>query len=161
GRKRYAFELTTPAIVLADVPIPAGHAPAATAPRAASNAHFFFSDEPLPLAALKTFDAAGHLSMAAVTLKNGMKLADVAVSLTLREGKLDVGQWQANALGGTLAGKLSLDTTHAEAPTLATRLTGRNLDLAAILAAAAERRQTRGGATTVDRGCAAPGGSPP
>src|SRR5207237_3659621 len=60
GRKRYAFELTTPAIVLADLPIPAGHAPAATAPRAASNAHFFFSDEPLPLAALKTFDAAGH-----------------------------------------------------------------------------------------------------
>src|SRR5437773_2777075 len=44
GRKHYAFELTTPAIVLADVPIPAGHAPAATAARPASNVHLFFSD---------------------------------------------------------------------------------------------------------------------
>src|SRR6266550_4350272 len=160
GRKRYTFELTTPAIVLADVPIPAGHAPAATAARPPSNVHLFFSDEPLPLDALKSFDAAGHLSMAAVTLKNGMKLADVDISLTLREGKLDVARWQANALGGTLSGKLSLDTTHAEAPALATKLTGRNLDLAAILAAVGEPRQTRGGATTIDVDIAARGVSP-
>ena len=160
GRKRYTFELTTPAIVLADVPIPAGHAPAATAARPPSNVHLFFSDEPLPLDALKSFDAAGHLSMAAVTLKNGMKLADVDISLTLREGKLDIAKWQANALGGTLGGKLSLDSTHAEAPALATKLTGRNLDLAAILAAVGEPRQTRGGATTIDVDIAARGLSP-
>jgi hypothetical protein len=160
GRKRYAFELTTPAIVLADVPIPAGHAPAATAARPASNVHLFFSDEPLPLDVLKSFDAAGHLSMAAVTLKNGMKLADVDISLTLREGKLDVAKWQANALGGTLSGKLSLDTAHAGAPALSTKLNGHSLDLAAILAAVGEHRQTRGGATTIDVDIAARGVSP-
>jgi uncharacterized protein involved in outer membrane biogenesis len=160
ARKRYAFQLTTPAIVLADVPIPAAHVPAATSARPASNAHRFFSDEPLALDVLKSFDADGQLSMAAVTLKNGVKLADVDISLTLREGKLDVAKWQANALGGTLSGKLLLDATHAEAPALATKLAGRNLDLAAILAAVGQRRQTRGGATTIDVDIAARGVSP-
>jgi uncharacterized protein involved in outer membrane biogenesis len=160
ARKRYAFELTTPAIVLADVPIPAGHAPAATSARPTSNLHWFFSDEPLALAALKSFDADGHLAMAAVTLKNGMKLADVDISLTLREGKLDVAKWQANALGGTLSGKLLLDATHAEMPALAMKLAGRNLTLAAILAAVGESRQARGGATTIDVDIIARGVSP-
>ena len=159
SRKRYVFDLATPAVVLADVPIPVGRAPAATVPRPASNAHFLFSDEPLPLDALKSFDADGHLSMAAVTLKNGVKLADVDISLTLHEGKLDVGQWQANALGGTLRGKISLDTAHTEAA-LATKVTGRNLGLAEILAAVGEPRQTRGGSTAIDVDIAARGMSP-
>src|SRR5205823_6752526 len=160
SRKRYAFELTTPAVVLADVPVPVGHVPAATVPRPASSARFIFSDEPLPFDGLKSFDADGHLSMAAVTLKNGMKLADVDISLALHDGKLEVSQWQANALGGTLRGKLSLNTTHSEAPAIAAKLTGRNLELAAILAAAGEPRQTRGGATTIDVDIVARGVSP-
>ncbi|HEY3177958.1 MAG TPA: AsmA family protein [Casimicrobiaceae bacterium] len=160
GRKRYAFDLATPPVVLTDVPIPAGRAPAATAARPASSARFIFSDEPLPLVVLKSFDADGHLAMAAVTLKNGTKLTNVDISLTLHDGKLDVGQWQADALGGALRGKLSLDTTHAEAPALSIKLTGRNLDLAAIFAAVGAARQTRGGATTIDVDIAARGVSP-
>ncbi|HEY2818470.1 MAG TPA: AsmA family protein [Casimicrobiaceae bacterium] len=158
GRKRYTFELIAPAVALADVPVPIVTAPAATAPRPASK--FIFSDEPLPIDALKAFDADGHLTMAGLTLKNGAKVSNVDVSLSLRDGKLEVSKWQAGALGGTLAGSFALDATHAQAPTMATRMTGRNLDLAVILAAVGTPRQTRGGATTLDVHITAHGLSP-
>jgi len=148
GRKRYTFELTAPAVALADVPLPVGTAPAATVARPASR--FIFSDEPLPIDALKAFDADGRLTMAALTLKNGAKVSNVAVALSLRDGKLDVSKWQAGAMGGTLAGSFSLDATRAQAPAMATHISGHNLDLAAILAAFGTPRQTRGGATTLD-----------
>ncbi|PYR87506.1 MAG: hypothetical protein DMF84_31535, partial [Acidobacteria bacterium] len=142
------------------MPVPAVREPAATAARPATHSRFIFSDEPLPLDALKSFDADGHLSLAAVTLKNGTKLSDVDVPLKLQNGKLDIGEWRANALGGTLQGKILLDATRAETPALSTKLAGRSLDLAAILAAFGERRQTRGGATAVDVDVTARGVSP-
>ena len=158
SRRRYTFDLSAPAVALADVPVPVAGAPAATAPRPASK--FIFSDEPLPLDALKSFDADGRLAMTSLTLRNGMKLSNVDVTLSLRDGRLDIGKWQANALGGTLAGSLTLDATRPQSPTMTTRFTGRNLDLAAILAAVGTPRQTRGGATTLDVDIAARGVSP-
>ena len=158
ARKRYTFELTAPAVALADVPVPVGTAPAATVPRPASK--FIFSDEPLPLEALKSFDADGRLTMAALTLRNGARLTNVDVTLSLRDGKVDIGKWQAGALGGTLTGSLVLDATRPQAPLMKGRVTGRNLELAAILAAAGTPRQTRGGATSLDVDITAHGLSP-
>ena len=157
-RKRYTFDLSAPAVALADVPVPVSAAPAATAPRSA--AKFVFSDEPLPADALKAFDADGRLQMASLTLRNGMKLANVDMLLSLRDGKLDVSKWQANALGGTLNGSIVLDASRPQAATMTVRVNGRNLDLGAILAAVGTPRQTRGGATTLDVDIAARGLSP-
>src|SRR5438067_3779737 len=121
ARKRYTFELSAPPVALADVPVPVGTAPAATVPRPASK--FIFSDEPLPLEALKSFDADGRLTMAALTLRNSARLTNVDVTLSLRDGKVDIGKWQAGALGGTLTGSLVLDATRPQAPLMKGRVT--------------------------------------
>jgi AsmA family protein len=160
ARKRYTFDLIAPAVALTDVPVPVTvtSAPAATAPRPASN--YLFTDEPLPVDGLKSFDADGHLQLASLTLKNGMKLANVDLMLSLRDGKLDVPKWQAHALGGTLAGSFVFDVSKPHAATMTMRVNGRNLDLAAILAAVGTPRQTRGGTTTLDVDITARGLSP-
>ncbi len=57
---------------------------------------------------------------------------------------------QANGLGGTLQGRLGIDASHAGAAAFSLKLEGRNLDLAAMLAAAGEPRAVKGGKTTLD-----------
>lgn len=159
-RKRYTFDLALPAIAAGDVVVPIPGPPSAKAARGESSKHLIFSDEPLPISALKSTDAEGHVAIAALTLKNGTKLSDIDVVMTLHDGKLDVGQWRAGALGGTLQGKMTLDAARAESPALSLKVNGRSLDLPLILAAAGTQRQVRGGETTVDIDIVAHGISP-
>ena len=158
-RKRYTFDLALPAIGAGDVVVPIAGAPAAKAARTQSS-NRIFSDEPLPISGLKAVDADGHVSIAGLALKNGTKLSDIDVVMTLRDGKLDVSQWRAGALGGTLQGKLTLDATRAESPALSLKVNGRSLDLPLILAVAGTQRQVRGGETSVDIDIVARGVSP-
>ena len=158
-RKRYTFDLALPAVGAGDIVVPISGAPVVKATRTDSS-NRIFSDEPLPLSALKSVDADGHVSIAGLTLKNGTKLSDVDVVMTLRDGKLDVSQWRAAALGGTLQGRLMLDATRGESPAVSLKVNGRSLDLPLILAAAGTQRQVRGGETTVDIDIVARGVSP-
>ena len=67
----------------------------------------------------------------------------------MRDGKLDAPALQASAYGGTLSGSLAVDARRGRAPEIALRLEGRELDLAALLAAAGVAREVRGGKTSL------------
>jgi uncharacterized protein involved in outer membrane biogenesis len=160
NRRKYSFKLTTPVVMLGDLPVLAA-AGAAPAPVAAKHtAQFIFEDRPLSFESIGAFDADGELTMAGVALDKGLKLSDVQIALTLQDGKLDITRMQSSAFGGTLRGRVSLDAAHPGSPKVAVKLDGQNLDLAAILAATGRPRPVRGGKTTLDMDIVARGVSP-
>ena len=157
GHRKYSFDLTLPAIALADVPLPAASVSAKSAK--ASPPRFVFSDEIRTFDGLKGVDAEGRVSVASIAIDKAIKLTDVRAALALREGKLDVTDIRAGLFDGTLRGHFSLDATHTP-PALVIKMDGENLALAAILAAAGTPRETRGGKTTLAIDVAARGASP-
>ena len=157
GRKKYVFALTAPAwsfaeaaavagTAVAPAPLPAGRAPPAAAPSPPSR--FVFPERPLPLSLLSLVDAEGDLAVADVVLDARNRWKDVRLKVLLANGKLDVPSFSAAAYGGTLAGRLSIDASRASPP-VTLKADGRGLDLGALLQAIGERREVRGGKTTL------------
>ena len=89
------------------------------------------------------------MTIGRLTLADRRTLDRVHARFTLRDGKLDAPTLQASAFGGTVSGSLAVDATRGRAPAIALRLDGRDLDLAALLAAAGVAREVRGGKTNV------------
>ena len=158
GHRKYSFDLTVPAIALADMPLPAAPVSAKTA-KAPPPSRFVFNDETLTFDALKGVDAEGRVSVASIAVDKAIKLTDVRAALALREGKLDVTDLRAGLFDGALRGHLSLDAAHTP-PALVIKIDGENLALGAILAAAGTPRETRGGKTTLSIDVTARGASP-
>jgi uncharacterized protein involved in outer membrane biogenesis len=157
GRRTYAFNLTIPAISLADLPIPVASAGGAAVKPASSR--MIFSEERWSLEALKNFDAEGRVSIAGLALDKGVKLTDVSAALALRNGKLDVTEVRSQLFDGTLRGRFSFDAAQGP-PMLTLKVDGENMALAPILEALGTRRQMRGGKTTFAIDVTARGASP-
>lgn len=86
-----------------------------------------FSDQPLPLASLQRIDADVKLQIATLKLDN-RQLTDLAVSVSLKDGRLAVAPFRFGLAGGTFEGKVHLDGS-AKTPALAVQVSGRQFEL--------------------------------
>jgi uncharacterized protein involved in outer membrane biogenesis len=93
-------------------------------------------------------------------LADGREFSNVKVQLALVAGRLDVSDFEAAALGGTLAGRVLIDAATAADPTLQVRVNGNGLDLGAILTSFGKPREVRGGKTELAIDLAMRGSSP-
>ncbi|MGH6946385.1 MAG: AsmA-like C-terminal region-containing protein, partial [Kiloniellales bacterium] len=91
-----------------------------------------FSDEPLPLDALKLFDAEVKLAAASFEPHEKVKLETLDLLLALKGGKLKVAPFTATLAGGKLAGGFDLDAG-VDPPSVALALTGKQVDYGRLL----------------------------
>lgn len=181
ARPHLQFDLAAPALALAALPVvavapapkpaPAAPgpkpAPAATAAAAAPAAPadrparaWLIPDTPVSLAPLRLADADGKLAIERLTLPDGRETGALRASIQLVDGKLDVTDLSAGLFGGTLVGSITVDAHDPAAASIATRLDGRAMSLAAILAAAGHPREVRGGRIDLVANLAMRGSSP-
>jgi uncharacterized protein involved in outer membrane biogenesis len=161
SKSTWTVNLASSAFDVADLPAPRVAAPAAKpAASHAASSRFVFSEATISFDALRTQNASGEVTIGRLTLADRRTLDRIHAKFTLRDGKLDAPAVQASAFGGTVSGSLAVDATRARAPAIALRLNGRELDLAALLAAAGVARQVRGGKTNVDIDVTMHGDSP-
>ncbi len=108
-------------------------APGAAAPEAKpkTNDGRLFSDDPLPLGALKTANADVKLGIAQVITK-GPELHNVNVTLSLVNGKLTVKPLQVDVVGGHIDGDTTVDASGAQ-PAVAFNANAKDLDLAELM----------------------------
>lgn len=160
-RPKLVFDLSGPALVLNELPAPVAAAASSTpAPTPTKGPHWIFPDVPVNFALLHAFDADGALSLGRLTLPDGKTLDNLRVRLTLAGGKLDVPAFSAAALGGTLAGSLSVDASAPAATALALRIDGKGLALGALMDAAGVKREIRGAKSELAVNLAMRGASP-
>lgn len=105
---------------------------AESAPSRSGDRRFVFTEEPLPLAALKSVDAKIKLSVGKLRVKPGMELADMDVELSLKGGRLQVSSFKAGVAGGKVAGSFSLDAGK-KVPPLKVKLTATQIDYGGLL----------------------------
>ena len=86
-----------------------------------------FSDEPLPLSALKAVDADVKLQVGTLIL-DPQQLSNLQVSLSLKNGVLAVAPFHFGLAGGTFDGKVQLDGS-AKTPTLTMLVDGKGFEL--------------------------------
>ena len=130
ARPALSGSFTAAALSLDDF-APAGEESAA-APAQDGDGRFVFSEDPLPLAALMAVDAEIKLSVKRLTLKKGLALTDLELSLVLKKGNLKVKPFSAGLAGGKLAGDLSLNAART-APPLTVNLTASGIDYGSLL----------------------------
>lgn len=118
-----------------------------------------FSDVPVSFEALRGRNGTGDIAIDRLVLTGGRKVERLRSRFSLADGKLDASQVQAAGYGGTITGSVSIDA-RTKAPAIAVKLDGRELDLAALLAAAGVNREVKGGKTTVAIDLAMRGNSP-
>ena len=170
ARPRLAFDLAGSAIALNALPVPLAAARSAAtpptaakpaaAPPAAGSVSRVFPDAPVDFAPLHAVDARGALRLDRLTLPDGRTFDHLRAQIALDGGRLAVTDFTVAALGGTVAGHVTVDAVKPGTPGLAVELTGRGLALGEILAAAGQRRDVRGGRTDVDVSLKAKGASP-
>jgi uncharacterized protein involved in outer membrane biogenesis len=93
-------------------------------------------------------------------LPDGLKLENVRLQFTVRNGKLDAPLLQASALGGSVRGRMTIDATHVRDPALALHLDAKDIELGAALHLLGVVREVRGGKTEVSVDIATHGESP-
>ncbi len=148
--------LAVPAVAAAGRPAANARAPA---PNAADSGKTLF-DDPLPLDALRAFDADGSIAIDRVDLPHGQGLDRVQVSFALKEGRLELSDLEAAGLGGTLAAHGALQAGADGRGALDLRIDGRDLDLSALLALGGAPRAVTGGKTRASIDVRANGASP-
>src|SRR3546814_16616670 len=90
-----------------------------------------FSDDPLPLAALRSVD--GQVKLAVERLRvAGLELTEVQAVAALQGGDLAVAPLTAGLAGGSLDGRLDLKAAQPE-PAAALRLDGQDVDIGEFL----------------------------
>jgi uncharacterized protein involved in outer membrane biogenesis len=151
GRKStWTVNLTSTSLDLEE--LTSSRATPATAKPAAPGAgtsHLVFSDAPVSFEALRGRDAHGEIAIDRLILSGGHKVERIRARFSLTDGKVDAPAVQAAGYGGTITGSVSVDATRGKPPAIALKLDGRELDLAALLAAAGLAREVRGGKTSV------------
>jgi uncharacterized protein involved in outer membrane biogenesis len=100
-------------------------------------------------AALKAFDADGHLAIERLALPDGRRIERISANVALRDARLDVSSLTAATLGGNVLAQLQIDGRDARQPAIRLRGEAKGLDLAALLALADVKREVRGGKTDV------------
>ena len=114
---------------LEELPLPV--APAAATPVPAAPVERVFSDEPLPLEALKRVNGKIDLDFAEL-ITPSLALTDVHVSMLLDNGALAVEPYRAGVAGGRIEGAVSIDTRPAT-PVVNVTVASRELDIALLL----------------------------
>ena len=158
-RTKLVFDLTGPTLALNELPLPAA-VPTAPPPAATKAATWLFPDVPVDFALLRMLDAEGALALGKLTLPSGTTLDNIRVHLALAAGKLDVTNFSTGALGGTLAGGITVDASQSGSTALSVRLDGKGFALGTLLAAAGVKREVRGGKTDIALNLAMRGVSP-
>lgn len=161
-RPRLVFDLSGPVLALNALPlpvsVPGSASQAAPAPKAAH--HYMFPDTPVDFALLRLVDAQGALAVARLTLADGRQFENLRVQFTLDDGRLDVPSLSVAMMGGTASGAITVDASHPGSTALTLRMDGKGLSLEAILAAAGQKREVRGGKTDVNVNLSMQGVSP-
>jgi uncharacterized protein involved in outer membrane biogenesis len=148
-KSTWTVNLASSAFAVDDLPA-LGAAPAAKPAAArAGSSRYVFSDAAVSFDALRATNANGEVTIGRLELADGRTLDRVHARFAMRDGRLDVPALQATAYGGTLSGSLAVDARRGRAPEIALRVEGRELDLAALLAAAGVPREVRGGKTSL------------
>src|SRR5215470_16173571 len=145
-RPKVAFKLSAPTMTLGELVATATANVAAA--KAAAKSRYIFSEAPVDLAALRSVDATGDLSIDKLVLPDGQHLDQVRAQLSLQNGMLDVPVLQVAALGGTIQARVQIDASRSDAA-LALHVEAKNLDLASVLAAQGIKREVSGGKTEV------------
>ncbi|HJS30689.1 MAG TPA: AsmA family protein, partial [Alphaproteobacteria bacterium] len=104
----------------------AGKAP----PAPAAKSDRVFSDDPLPYDALKSADADIKYKAAKFIAASGMTVQNLALSLAIKNGELNLRPLTGQVSGGTLAVDVALD---ANRKTFAAKIDGKSIDLGALL----------------------------
>ncbi|HVF64063.1 MAG TPA: AsmA family protein [Casimicrobiaceae bacterium] len=152
------FDLATDRLSVVDlatagaaVAASAGASPAAVEKRpAAKPAKRIFSSEPIGFSGLDALDAQGELKIGTLILRHGQPMQSVRVKLALDNGRLDVPEFAAKALGGQASGRLVIDARNEKNAAVTLKLNGRDLDLKALMAAVGVTRDVKGGKTELD-----------
>ena len=135
----------------------------APAPKAAAagsgGTKLVFSDVPVSFDALKGRNATGEVAIDRLVLPGGQNVDRLRTRFSVAEAKLDAPAVQVAGYGGTIAGSISIDA-RTKVPAVTVKLEGRELDLSALLVAAGEKRQIKGGKTAVTIDVATHGSSP-
>ena len=160
ARSLLTVNLASTALDVGDLPATRPMAPAARTAAATVSSRFVFPETAISFDALRAHDATGEVTIGRLTLTGGRTLERVHGRFTLRDGKLVVPALQASGYGGTISGALAVDAAAGRTPAITLRLDGRDLDLAALLAAAGVAREVRGGKTNVAIDVAMRGDSP-
>jgi len=156
-RPKLEFDLTGPALAFNALPVPPS-VPAASsgsrpvAPSAAAHAGgraYLFSDAPINFSALRVVDANGSLAVGRLTLPDGRPLQNLKVALVLADGRLQVSKFSLALMGGSVSGAAAIDAAAPDNVSVTLQVTGKELALGDILAAAGRGRDVRGGKTDV------------
>ena len=159
ARPKLVFGLVATTLAVADLPLPGGAAPTTAAPAVAGKSRMF-PDTPVDFSILRVVDADGRIAVGKLRLADGREFSNVKVQLSLVAGRLDVADFEAAALGGSLAGRVLIDAATAANPSLQVRINGNGLDLGAILTSLGKPREVRGGKTDLMVDLAMRGASP-
>jgi uncharacterized protein involved in outer membrane biogenesis len=150
ARPRYTVNLTAAVLTLADAArIAVAPVKVTAAARASAPSRYVFSDASLPLAMLRTADAAGDVKVGRLVVSPTREFDAVEIRFTLQDGRLDVPMLKAATFGGHVDAHASLGVPASGAPVLAVVIDARNLDLGAELAALDVRRDVKGGKTSL------------
>ena len=149
SKSAWTINLASSALNVADLPGTHPATPAAKPAVPAGSPRFVFSEAATSFDALRAHNATGEVTIGRLTLADGRTLDRVHARFTLRDGRLVAPTVQASVYGGTISGALTVDATRGRIPALALRVEGRELDLAALFAAAGVTREVRGGKTDV------------
>jgi uncharacterized protein involved in outer membrane biogenesis len=155
-RSTLAVVLRAPLLDLAEL---AGHRiEPADAPKApATKGDKLFSTDPLPLGVLRAFDATADLRADALVLPTGTRVQALAVRIALAEERLEVAPLSMELGGGRISGSLRVDA--GQRPSFAAKLTGRAVELRALLGLAGARADVEGAPTDLSVALAGSGAS--
>lgn len=162
ARPRLVFDLSGPVVALNALPLPVSapgaQSPSAPAPR--PTRHYLVPDTPVEFGPLRLVDAQGALAIGRLTLADGRQFDDLKMQFMLGDGRLDVGSFAVALMGGTATGAATVDASRPGTTALTLRMEGKGLSLGAILAAAGQKREVRGGKTDVNVSLSMQGNSP-
>ena len=159
------FNLTGDTLAPQDLAVAGSAAVAAAAgappskPSVATSDGRTFSSAPISFKALSSLDAQGELAVGRLVLGNGRDVTSLRAKIALDDSRLEVSEFSGGAMGGTASGRMLVDARNAKTPSVALKLDARELDLAALMAAAGVKRDVKGGKTRVEMDVAARGSS--
>lgn len=122
-------EFTSESLDMADFQTPGAVQPAT---ETKGKQKFVFTEDPLPLDALKSIDAKMKLGIGVLRLGKGLELTKVDLNLNLKGGQLALAPLGATLSGGTVSGDIKLNASK-KAPPLALNLSAKGIDYGRLL----------------------------
>jgi uncharacterized protein involved in outer membrane biogenesis len=134
-------------------------APRKPAPKAERREGRVFSADPLPFAALKSFDLDAELKIDKLVLQEGNRVEGLQLKAALNDGRLRMDPAKFTAAGGGISALLELDASSGRSAALTVRAEGSGIELGTLLAMAGHPQQMTGGRTDLKLEATGAGGS--